>query len=464
MLVNLLLQNDIEHIVAQIEKEEAKRQKVVEALVDQPSRRLNFTLNAHPFKDELIMIGGEFFNGQKTTVYGDMFFYNINKKTWTVIKAPGAPPPRCGHQTCCTSNNKGEIWVFGGEFASPSGSQFYHYRDLWVYHIGDKKWEKISASGGPSARSGHRMVYEKKKLFIFGGFHDNVRDFKYYNDLYIFNLNDYEWIKIDLIGSIPSPRSGCVVLPVGENKILVYSGYSKQRVKKDVDKGQAHTDMFVLSQDKHDKSGLKWKSFMIKQTGIKFDPRCSASGILVQPNLAYVFGGVYDDDNDDDTEELRGTFFNDLFALDIEKCQWRSVNLSGTKDPSVRRRRRRQECNGEEFEKEDDDCNEEMKAVEAENPVKIINDGIFTVTLGTVPGSLPTNSLAEKKANIFSPSHRSSSAMVMKNNVLYLYGGMYEDGDRQYTYNDFYSLGNIFIMLVFHFSQVTERCTHSVIF
>ena len=51
--------------MAQIEKEEAQRQRVVESVVAPPSRRVNFTLSAHPFKDELIMFGGEFYDGQK---------------------------------------------------------------------------------------------------------------------------------------------------------------------------------------------------------------------------------------------------------------------------------------------------------------------------------------------------------------------------------------------------------------
>ncbi|KAF7990864.1 hypothetical protein HCN44_000669 [Aphidius gifuensis] len=433
-------EDDIEKIVAQIEKDEAKRLKVVEAVIDQPSRRLNFTLSAHPFKDELIMIGGEFFDGQKTTVYGDMFFYNINKKTWTVMKAPGAPPPRCGHQTCTTSNNKGEIWVFGGEFTSPSQSQFYHYKDLWVYHIVDKKWEKITATGGPSARSGHRMVYGKKQLIVFGGFHDNLRDFKYYNDLHIFDMTEYKWNKIDLTGSIPAPRSGCIVLPMSDNKIMVYGGYSKERVKKDVDKGQIHTDMFVIAQDKHDKTGLKWKSLMVKQSGIKFPPRCSSSGILINQNFAYVFGGVCDDDDDNDDEELNGTFYNDLFALDMEKYQWKSINLSGKKDPSLKKRRRKQDDDDDDDDANDDEDNkEEMEITKTEPTVVTSDDGIFTVTLGPALSST-TNSIEEKKNNVFTPCPRISSGMVVKNNILYLYGGMYEDGDRQCTLNDFYSL------------------------
>ena len=33
----------------------------------------------------------------------------------------------------------------------------------------------IRAPGGPSARSGHRMVVYKKNIIVFGGFHDNIR-------------------------------------------------------------------------------------------------------------------------------------------------------------------------------------------------------------------------------------------------------------------------------------------------
>lgn len=80
----------------------------------------------------------------QTFLYKDLYFYNITKGEWTSVRAPNGPPPRCSHQACVTSANRGELWIFGGEYASPTQSQFYHYRDTWVYHLADNKWEKVA--------------------------------------------------------------------------------------------------------------------------------------------------------------------------------------------------------------------------------------------------------------------------------------------------------------------------------
>jgi N-acetylneuraminic acid mutarotase len=69
----------------------------------------------------------------------------------------------------------GELWMFGGEYTSPSQSQFYHYNDLYVLHLSTLRWEKqVTATNGPSGRSGHRMTTMKRQLFIFGGFQDYI--------------------------------------------------------------------------------------------------------------------------------------------------------------------------------------------------------------------------------------------------------------------------------------------------
>ncbi len=79
-------------------------------------------------KCQLVDINYDFVFCRQTYVYGDLMVYNIKKKTWTRIQSPGAAPPRCAHQAVLTAADGGRLWIFGGEYASPSQSQFYHYK------------------------------------------------------------------------------------------------------------------------------------------------------------------------------------------------------------------------------------------------------------------------------------------------------------------------------------------------
>jgi N-acetylneuraminic acid mutarotase len=234
--------------VASFDTDVSKNLIAVETLAPPPSPRVNFSICSLD-KDEIFIFGGEFFNGQKTEIYGDLYSYNVVKNEWKLWKSASGPAPRSGHQALCVQTDGGQMWMFGGEFASPSQLQFYHFKDLWVFRFASKSWEKITAPNGPSARSGHRMVQTKKKLFVFGGFHDNNNTYKYFNDLYVFSMENYTWQTIVLTGTPPPARSGCCMVANTDGKIIVWGGYSKAVVKKEFDKGLNHGDMYSLLAD-----------------------------------------------------------------------------------------------------------------------------------------------------------------------------------------------------------------------
>ncbi|KAG8562524.1 hypothetical protein GDO81_015710 [Engystomops pustulosus] len=431
-------EEDLEALIAEFQSLDAKKTQVIETACSPPSPRLNASLTPHPEKDELILFGGEYFNGQKTFLYNELYIYNIKKNSWCKVDIPNPPPRRCAHQAIAVPQAQGQLWVFGGEFASPDGEQFYHYKDLWVLHLNTKSWEQIKSPGGPSGRSGHRMVYTKRQLIVFGGFHESARDYIYYNDVYIFNLDSFTWAKISPSGTSPSPRSGCQLTTTQDGSIVVYGGYSKQRVKKDVDKGTVHTDMFLLKMEAAD----KWAWSRMNPSGVKPTPRTGFSMAVGPNNRSVLFGGVYDEEEE---ETIEGDFFNDLYFYDQGKNRWFTAQIKGHKLDRKKRRR--------------GDKNVDVPTAGVESPAEpievikeIVAEDGTVMTIKQVISDQATTATAEENSeeededkeeaagSQVEPCPRSSSMTAIKQGVLYVYGGMFEVGDRQFTLNDLYSL------------------------
>uniref|UniRef100_A0A8C5IKL0 Kelch domain containing 4 n=1 Tax=Junco hyemalis TaxID=40217 RepID=A0A8C5IKL0_JUNHY len=437
-------EEDLEALIAEFQSLDAKKTQVIESSCPPPSPRLNCSFCAHPERDELILFGGEYFNGQKTYLYNELYIYNIRKNSWAKLDIPNPPPRRCAHQAAVGPTAGGQLWIFGGEFASPNGEQFYHYKDLWVLHLATKTWEQIKAPGGPSGRSGHRMVACKRQLIIFGGFHESARDFIYYNDVYTFNLDSFTWSKLAPAGMGPAPRSGCQMIPTPEGNIIIYGGYSKQRIKKDVDKGTLHTDMFLLKAEGTGKEEDRWSWSRLSPSGVKPSPRSGFAVAAAPNNRCLLFGGVQDEEEE---ESIEGDFFNDIYFYDIGKNRWFPAQLKGPKSERRKRRRGRQaeaEAAG----------GEELQLPPPQGPLEIVKevvaeDGTVMTIKQVIPAAAEDRSGSEEEeeeeeggapGQPVEPCPRSSAMVAVKHGVLYVYGGMFEVGDRQVTLSDLHSI------------------------
>ncbi|NXS89184.1 KLDC4 protein, partial [Erpornis zantholeuca] len=439
-------EEDLEALIAEFQSLDAKKTQVIESSCPPPSPRLNCSLCAHPERDELILFGGEYFNGQKTYLYNELYIYHIRKNSWAKLEIPNPPPRRCAHQAAVVPTAGGQLWIFGGEFASPNGEQFYHYKDLWVLHLATKTWEQIKAPGGPSGRSGHRMVAYKRQLIIFGGFHESARDYIYYNDVYTFSLDCFTWSKLAPAGIGPAPRSGCQMTPTPEGNIIIYGGYSKQRIKKDVDKGTLHTDMFLLKAEGTGKEEDRWTWSRLSPSGVKPTPRSGFSVTAAPNNRCLLFGGVHDEEEE---ESIEGDFFNDIYFYDIGKNRWFPAQLKGPKSEKRKRRRGRQaeaEAAGEEELPPPQGPLEMVKEVVAE-------DGTVMTIKQLIPGAAEDKDRSgseeeeeeeEEESGAVGqpvePCPRSNAMVAVKHGVLYVYGGMFEVGDRQVTLSDLHSI------------------------
>lgn len=436
-------EDDIDAILKSIQKEEAKKKEVhVDDNVPAPSPRSNGSLTINPLKDtELILYGGEFYNGSKTFVYGDLYRYDVEKNEWKLVSSPNSPPPRSAHQTVAWKNN---VYMFGGEFTSPNQERFHHYKDFWTLDLKTNQWEQILAKGCPSARSGHRMVLYKHKIVLFGGFYDTLREVRYYNDLHVFDLDNFKWEEIKpRPGCLwPSPRSGFQLL-VYQDQIYMYGGYFKEvsSDKNASEKGTVHADMWSLDP-------RTWEWNKVKKTGMPPGPRAGFS-MCVHKKRAVLFGGVVDMEVEADV--LMSMFMNELYGFQLDNHRWYPLELRKDKPAKNKTKdtKRKETVNDSETNignEDDTTMNDSEESTDGQSEVHGVSNHLTKSLSLTKAGSsenadVISESAAEEAApEAIKPIGRINASMAVGKDMLYLYGGMMEVKDREITLDDLYSL------------------------
>ncbi|XP_049720246.1 kelch domain-containing protein 4 isoform X2 [Elephas maximus indicus] len=285
------------------------------------------------------------------------------------------------------------------------------------------------------------MVAWKRQLILFGGFHESTRDYIYYNDVYTFNLDTFTWTRLSPSGMGPTPRSGCQMSVTAQGGIIIYGGYSKQRVKKDVDKGTLHSDMFLLKSE--DGKEGKWAWTRMHPSGAKPTPRSGFSVAMAPNHQTVLFGGVCDEEEE---ETLEGDFFNDLYFYDTARNRWFAGQLKEPKSEKKRRRRGRkgEPRGGDEQAGEEPSPQEPLEVVREvtteDGTVITIKQVLPVPGIAGGPPSDDEDGVEKAGPPVVAPSPRSNTMLAVKHGLLYVYGGMFEAGDRQVTLSDLYCL------------------------
>ncbi|OMO99069.1 Kelch repeat type 2, partial [Corchorus capsularis] len=453
-------EDDIDAILLSIQKEEAKKKEVhIDENVPAPSPRSNCTLSINPLKEtELILYGGEFYNGSKTFVYGDLYRYDVDKMQWKLVSSPNSPPPRSAHQAVAWKNF---LYIFGGEFTSPNQERFHHYKDFWMLDLKTNQWEQLNLKGCPSPRSGHRMVLYKHKIIVFGGFYDTLREVRYHNDLYVFDLDDFKWQEIKpKLGSMwPSARSGFQFF-VYQDQIFLYGGYSKEvsSDKNGSEKGIVHSDMWCLDP-------RTWEWNKVKKSGMPPGPRAGFS-MCVHKKRALLFGGVVDMEMQGDV--MMSLFMNELYGFQLDNNRWYPLELRKEKSTKAKLKKdSQQQPEGSDlndkinaFEAEPSSTNdkyqiseydEDEEAGDEESNIDEMSQQMVTDMTIDDGGSTKSSTKPQKSKSVSSfqnsvlpeivkPCGRINSCMVVGKDTLYIYGGMMEVKDQEITLDDLYSL------------------------
>lgn len=333
-----------------------------------PWPRSHFSLTASPLESgagEVLMFGGECYNGRELSFYSDLYRVNLHGASadrvvaWEKMSSatPGVagPEARSAHQAVAWQKY---LYILGGEWSSKDGRRFRQFNDIWRFDVSGPpgtRWEQIEPAmaveadaskrhckkskktqqqppgQGPCPRSGHRMCVSPEGLVvIFGGFTENKKgDLEYLSDIHILDLEDCSWLPgagnaTRNRADRPIGRAGGLIwaLEPGTNACVTYGG---SRPRKGRDNGvDALEDLWTL-----DITSQRWKKLEVLGEGP--GSRTGLCQCALCPQKRIVFAGVTDVRTSGELRRGGGShpgevsvFHNDVFILhcDGESAQW----------------------------------------------------------------------------------------------------------------------------------------------
>lgn len=291
------------------------------------------------------------------------------------------------------------------------------------------------------------MIMWKHYIVLFGGFIDPGVRTNYLQDLWVFDTQEYKWQQVEFKDNErkPSPRSGFSFLPVPEGAIL-HGGYCKEYVKGKRPQGIALDDTWLLKMDL-DLKQIKWE----KRKKIGYVPSVRSGctmALWATRGIGVMFGGVYDDDKDEET--LESVFYNDLYGYQTTgNGRWISLALKRPKKKAggkkakkaVETEKKVEEEAADEWDMVDDmdDADDLPPTPTSPEPKKPAGKPPSQKPPPATTASLDPD-VDPDDPNLTLPLVRYNAMLAVLRNTLYIYGGIYERGAREYTLDDFYSL------------------------
>lgn len=147
-----------------------------------------------------------------------------------VTEEKSSPPSARSSCTMVASpTNRHELFMFGGEYLDETGVCRF-FNDLFVYNINRGEFSKVTSPNSPPPRSGHAWCRSGNtaKIYLFGGEFSSPKQgvFYHFNSFYMLDPDSREWTQIEPKGKSKGPpsRSGHR-MTYWKNYIILFGGF-----------------------------------------------------------------------------------------------------------------------------------------------------------------------------------------------------------------------------------------------
>lgn len=453
---------DLDEVLAEYQRAQEQFLKITEVVAEEPPkpRAASCFLASPSNSNQMLLFGGEYFNGALATFFNDLHIYYVDKDIWKTVTSPNAPLPRSGHAWCRGGNQGQYVYLLGGEFSSPKQGTFYHYNDFWRLEPNTREWTRLEPKGKtPPARSGHRMTYFKQYIILFGGFQDTANNTKYLADLWFYDTVNFVWIQPTLPPAQlkPDARSSFTLLPHEQGAVL-FGGYSRVKATTAANKGgkagaqgtrnvlkpMVHQDCYFLritppaaGAPANTPPVVRWEKR--KKPANTPEPKRAGATMAYHKGRGIMFGGVHDVEESE--EGMESEFFNGLFAWNVERNRFFPLTLRKARvqkkaaagnDERVGRRGRAQA--------KEEELLRQLAALETGNSVEDAEKMELDKKESEEASEEDDKPVREMPVTLELPHPRFNAQLAIQGDVLYIYGGTFEKGDREFTFDDMYAI------------------------
>ncbi|KAL2883709.1 Kelch repeat-containing protein 3 [Colletotrichum sp. CLE4] len=380
---------DLEQVLEEYRKQQEQFLKVTETVCEGPPKaRSASTIMASPCdSNNLLLFGGEYFNGSLAHFFNDLHIYYINRDEW-----------RSGHRMTYW---KQYIILFGG--FQDTSNQTKYLADVWIFDTQNFSWHSPTlppAQLKPDARSSFTLLPHEQGAVLYGG---------------------YSRVKATVAANKQARGSS-----QGQKNIL---------------KPMVHDDCFFLRMSLPADGSpptvppvVRWERR--KKPANAPSPKRAGATMAWHKGRGILFGGVHD--VEDSEEGMDSEFFRELFAWNIERNRFfplalRKARQQKKANPAEQRGGRRARAQDRE-----EELLRQLAALETGKSLEDADD--MEIEKKEEEPEEDASPLREMPITMELPHQRFNAQLAVQDDVLYIYGGTFEAKDREFTFDDLYAV------------------------
>jgi Domain of unknown function (DUF4110) len=306
----------------------------------------------------------------------------------------------------------------------------------------------------PSISAQETNLTMQNYILLYGGFQDTSQQTKYLSDLWIYDCSNYVWHNPVLPphSQQPDARSSFSFLP-HESGAVIFGGYSRVKStvtgrqtrgggqnQRTVLKPMVHQDTWFLRvtqpttvTSSSSAPAIRWERRK-RPANTPNPPRAGAT-MAFHRGRGILFGGVYDVEESE--EGIDSEFFDALFAWGTERNRFFQLTL---RRPRIQNKKQqtldRTGGKRERGKADEDELLRNLAALEAGGGLA----NAHTISLTKNPDDAEPLAKPTKEKIFTMPHPRFNAQLAVQDDVLYIYGGTFEKGDREFTFDEMWAI------------------------